>query len=301
MGGRLPSIGSGRTSQLRGTSDVRASPRSRQRSSRPVLVGGGVLMLSDEISGMVATARTTTTAATNARSSTPALRSLSRSGACCPSVDSFSVRLRSRSGRARGTGDVGRLPACRRACSPSPDVHVYRHDEPKREPLDSEGDPCAPGRISPGRTRQRPRLTLIRAIRGRYCLNQCAPGGIRTPNLLIRSQMLYPLSYGRMGCRPRVRAIRQPRHSIPRGSISPIERNGSGTASTRLGGQRRCGQDDGPGTSPQPSAWSGRRASSAATWRRFATCRYDVSITSASRSQSVSGASRSTPSHRFRS
>ena len=25
----------------------------------------------------------------------------------------------------------------------------------------------------------------------------CAPGGIRTPNLLIRSQMLYPLSYGR--------------------------------------------------------------------------------------------------------
>ena len=26
----------------------------------------------------------------------------------------------------------------------------------------------------------------------------CAPGGIRTPNLLIRSQMLYPLSYGRL-------------------------------------------------------------------------------------------------------
>jgi hypothetical protein len=31
------------------------------------------------------------------------------------------------------------------------------------------------------------------------CLNQAisAPEGIRTPNLLIRSQMLYPLSYGR--------------------------------------------------------------------------------------------------------
>ena len=29
-------------------------------------------------------------------------------------------------------------------------------------------------------------------------LSQCAPGGIRTPNLLIRSQMLYPLSYRRM-------------------------------------------------------------------------------------------------------
>jgi hypothetical protein len=30
-----------------------------------------------------------------------------------------------------------------------------------------------------------------------------APEGIRTPNLLIRSQMLYPLSYGRMAERPR--------------------------------------------------------------------------------------------------
>jgi hypothetical protein len=30
------------------------------------------------------------------------------------------------------------------------------------------------------------------------CLSQqSAPGGIRTPNLLIRNQMLYPLSYGR--------------------------------------------------------------------------------------------------------
>ena len=27
-----------------------------------------------------------------------------------------------------------------------------------------------------------------------------APVGIRTPNLLIRSQMLYPLSYGRLLC-----------------------------------------------------------------------------------------------------
>ena len=25
-----------------------------------------------------------------------------------------------------------------------------------------------------------------------------APGGIRTPDLLIRSQLLYPLSYGRV-------------------------------------------------------------------------------------------------------
>ena len=30
-----------------------------------------------------------------------------------------------------------------------------------------------------------------------------APEGIRTPNLLIRSQMLYPLSYGRVARRER--------------------------------------------------------------------------------------------------
>ena len=34
----------------------------------------------------------------------------------------------------------------------------------------------------------------------------CTPGGIRTPNLLIRSQMLYPLSYGRTLLSQRVRA-----------------------------------------------------------------------------------------------
>ena len=28
--------------------------------------------------------------------------------------------------------------------------------------------------------------------------DRSAPEGIRTPNLLIRSQMLYPLSYGRL-------------------------------------------------------------------------------------------------------
>ena len=32
---------------------------------------------------------------------------------------------------------------------------------------------------------------------GRQSTLMSAPGGIRTPNLLIRSQMLYPLSYGR--------------------------------------------------------------------------------------------------------
>jgi hypothetical protein len=43
----------------------------------------------------------------------------------------------------------------------------------------------------------------VNAIKGRLPqagnrpLTWCAPEGTRTPNLLIRSQMLYPLSYGR--------------------------------------------------------------------------------------------------------
>ena len=38
-------------------------------------------------------------------------------------------------------------------------------------------------------------LSLVRW--GLARLDVCALGGIRTPNLLIRSQMLYPLSYER--------------------------------------------------------------------------------------------------------
>ena len=41
---------------------------------------------------------------------------------------------------------------------------------------------------------------------------QSAPEGIRTPNLLIRSQMLYPLSYGRPS---RVRATREQTTGAP--------------------------------------------------------------------------------------
>jgi len=34
------------------------------------------------------------------------------------------------------------------------------------------------------------------------CVLSCALGGTRTPNLLIRSQMLYPLSYERLAEAP---------------------------------------------------------------------------------------------------
>ena len=47
------------------------------------------------------------------------------------------------------------------------------------------------------RTRERVRLALS-GNRQNSRTKVSAPGGIRNPNLLIRSQMLYPLSYGRM-------------------------------------------------------------------------------------------------------
>src|SRR5690348_13629967 len=51
----------------------------------------------------------------------------------------------------------------------------------------------------------------------------CAPEGTRTPNLLIRSQMLYPLSYGRSVLsqhthRPDTRRLRD---SNPGGALKP--------------------------------------------------------------------------------
>ncbi len=56
------------------------------------------------------------------------------------------------------------------------------------------------GRPKRERNEQGPR-TAFPLLRGLSSVStQSAPGGIRTPNLLIRNQMLYPLSYGR---RPR--------------------------------------------------------------------------------------------------
>jgi hypothetical protein len=73
--------------------------------------------------------------------------------------------------------------------------------------------------IAPGATRElrelvrhRAKLTALPShckAEVRAVLAKCgiqvsfgAPGGTRTPNLLIRSQMLYPLSYGRSPRRP---------------------------------------------------------------------------------------------------
>jgi hypothetical protein len=50
-----------------------------------------------------------------------------------------------------------------------------------------------------------------------------APEEIRTPNLLIRSQMLYPLSYGRLFCcQPiQIRSPRRLRDLNPGGGVTP--------------------------------------------------------------------------------
>ena len=50
-----------------------------------------------------------------------------------------------------------------------------------------------------------------------------APEGTRTPNLLIRSQMLYPLSYGRVVRRQHTHRLdtRRLRDSNPGGAINP--------------------------------------------------------------------------------
>src|SRR5689334_10678814 len=57
-----------------------------------------------------------------------------------------------------------------------------------------------------------------------------APGGIRTPNLLIRSQMLYPLSHG---CRPHARAHERPPSVAARG-LGELTRSHRGGLDTDL-------------------------------------------------------------------
>src|ERR1035437_6951297 len=76
------------------------------------------------------------------------------------------------------------------------------------------------------RQRPQPAFPLVRAWSS--VSTQSAPGGIRTPNLLIRNQMLYPLSYGRSAASGNPRAQRRERlpvHPAPteiRARIPPI-------------------------------------------------------------------------------
>jgi hypothetical protein len=72
-------------------------------------------------------------------------------------------------------------------------------------------------------------VTTVAASRQWSVSAASAPGGSRTPNLLIRSQMLYPLSY------------RRSVPSIPVGSGAP---RGRGAEHPALGGSGRLGSDE---------------------------------------------------------
>ena len=69
-----------------------------------------------------------------------------------------------------------------------------------------------------------PAFPLVRGL--------CAPGGIRTPNLLIRSQMLYPLSHG-CGRLMRPLAAEQHRESVS-AQTAPTNREQRAQASASL-------------------------------------------------------------------
>ena len=83
-------------------------------------------------------------------------------------------------------------------------------------------------------------------VRGRLvAVSTSAPEGIRTPNLLIRSQMLYPLSYGR---------------------LLPRRGRATSTEDTRTGAWDRIGFRPGPGGTRRgpPLTVTGRRGRTAA-------------------------------------
>jgi hypothetical protein len=71
-----------------------------------------------------------------------------------------------------------------------------RRGSRRRKTLDA-GLPAPDNRITVGAYLERWLSTTLPGHIADSALDEGAPGGIRTPNLLIRSQMLYPLSYGR--------------------------------------------------------------------------------------------------------
>jgi hypothetical protein len=114
------------------------------------------------------------------------------------------VRPLTRSGpRATRTSHT---PGRRSRSEPAPRVHVMAQARGRRLPQ-NDVDQC-PGSgeslvgIVVG---MRSWTSGIELGRFHYpaTISEGAPEGIRTPNLLIRSQMLYPLSYGRVAIRPR--------------------------------------------------------------------------------------------------
>ena len=90
-------------------------------------------------------------------------------------VDTYSHLLE---GVGRGAADAAESMVRPRATTPTPDAPTSRPPTPENEPARLPRRGNAQVGVSTRR----------------------APEGTRTPNLLIRSQMLYPLSYGRGWC-----------------------------------------------------------------------------------------------------
>src|SRR5664279_775861 len=80
-------------------------------------------------------------------------------------------------------------------------VHTYPKS-PAGQAVDAATGPLAPRRSGRHEVMVRQLASRMMSRHAWQCSNNApdlgAPGGIRTPNLLIRSQMLYPLSYGRL-------------------------------------------------------------------------------------------------------
>lgn len=93
------------------------------------------------------------------------------------------------------SSDCGSSPCGLKRISSSGGGHVPCVVRAVRNPVAPSLAPTSARRLILADTKKPPTLPF-RLVEGFPML--CAPEGTRTPNLLIRSQMLYPLSYGRL-------------------------------------------------------------------------------------------------------
>ena len=118
-------------------------------------------------------------------------------------------RLRRPCSRMRAAVGEHGAPNARRASAPraharAANLPTAQHSSAKRNPATGGDYRWSRGKLqdlrppSLGRGNKNPMTGVDRQPQGKSPRGNRAPGGIRTPNLLIRSQMLYPLSYGRL-------------------------------------------------------------------------------------------------------
>lgn len=124
--------------------------------------------------------------------------------------------------RGRRTRGAHREPPSRGCAERS----VRRGDVVNARPScrDAQGAPAGPRDADPPPAPTTRAPVRVAADQGScVAVSTSAPEGTRTPNLLIRSQMLYPLSYGRMAMRPttRVQVAGAPPKPVPRDHPGP--------------------------------------------------------------------------------